>query len=161
MSKKWLWLLLLLGASKAKASPTKGKLTALPLASATETSPFGFRYHPAIKGHPWKHHNGLDLGAPAGSPVFAAGDGVVLKAGWTTGGYGNKVEIDHGEGLVTKYGHMLELPLVVTGERVQAGQQIGKVGSTGLSTGTHLHFETWVNGKVVDPKSIFPEIKKF
>ncbi len=160
MNKKWLLLLLLLGGSKKGSA--RQQLSALPLISATITSPFGFRYHPIKKDSEgkkaYKHHNGMDLAAPQGTPIFAAGDGVVLKAGWTNGGYGNKTEIDHGGGLVTKYGHQSKIT-VAPGEHVRAGQKIGEVGSTGMSTGNHLHFETWLNGKAVDPVKILPAIK--
>lgn len=147
-----------------EASAMNGKLTRYPLDSWRQSSGFGWRLHPVIKdengNRARRHHNGLDMAEVAGAPVYAAGDGTVIKAALTSGGYGNKVEIDHGNGLVTKYGHMLELPMVKAGDIVKAGTQIGKVGSTGMSTGNHLHFETVLNGKPVDPELYLPGITK-
>jgi murein DD-endopeptidase MepM/ murein hydrolase activator NlpD len=102
------------------------------------TSPFGWRNHP-IHGEQ-RFHSGIDLGAPHGSPVLASASGKVKFAG-SKGGYGLTVMVEHGEGSVeTLYGHLSEI-LVASGTWVEAGQIIGKVGSTGLSTGPHLHFE--------------------
>jgi murein DD-endopeptidase MepM/ murein hydrolase activator NlpD len=97
-----------------------------------------------------RQHEGIDLAAATGTPVRAAAGGVVRKASWY-GGYGNAVIIDHGNGVSTLYGHNSALTVAV-GERVQAGQTIAKVGSTGDSTGPHLHFEVEVSGKKVDPR---------
>lgn len=97
-----------------------------------------------------REHEGIDLAAAAGTPVRAAAGGVVRKASWY-GGYGNAVIIDHGNGVSTLYGHNSALTVAV-GDRVQAGQTIAKVGSTGDSTGPHLHFEVEVNGKKTDPR---------
>jgi len=94
-------------------------------------------------------HTGVDLGCGNGTPIGAAGDGVVVSAGWN-GGYGNAVVIDHGNGLATLYGHQSSLA-ASPGQRVSTGQTIGYVGSTGYSTGPHLHWEVWVNGTPVDP----------
>jgi murein DD-endopeptidase MepM/ murein hydrolase activator NlpD len=96
----------------------------------------------------WRH-SGLDIGLPYGSPVYAAEDGVVLEARWF-GGYGNMVLIRHDSGLVTRYGHNSRL-LVTAGERVVRGQTIARVGSTGRSTGPHIHFEVYANGRRVNP----------
>ncbi len=96
-----------------------------------------------------RNHKGLDLAAKKGTSIFAVSDGVVTFSGWN-GGYGYLVVIDHGNGYVTKYGHASEL-LVANGERVVAGQVIAKVGSTGNSTGNHLHFEVLVNGVNYNP----------
>jgi murein DD-endopeptidase MepM/ murein hydrolase activator NlpD len=107
-------------------------------------------------GHRWgTQHEGIDIAAGSGSPVRAATDGVVKKASWY-GGYGNAVIIDHGAGVQTLYGHNSALN-VKPGDRVQAGQVIAKVGSTGDSTGPHLHFEVQVDGKAVNPR---PWLKK-
>jgi murein DD-endopeptidase MepM/ murein hydrolase activator NlpD len=95
-------------------------------------------------------HEGIDIAAGSGSAIRAAGDGVVKKASWY-GGYGNAVIIDHGKGVQTLYGHASKLD-VREGERVRAGQVIAKVGSTGDSTGPHLHFEVELDGKKVDPR---------
>lgn len=95
-------------------------------------------------------HNGQDFIAAEGTPILAAGPGVVIANGWI-GTYGNAVYIDHGGGLVTRYAHMLALPPVGRGQHVEQGDRIGFVGSTGASTGPHLHFEIVKNGVRVDP----------
>jgi len=99
-------------------------------------------------------HPGIDLAAGAGTPIHAAGAGKVIKANPNTdgSGYGNYVIIDHGNGLQTLYGHMLNAPTVQEGATVQKGQDIGVVGSTGQSTGNHLHFEVNQNGKHLNPR---------
>jgi murein DD-endopeptidase MepM/ murein hydrolase activator NlpD len=96
-----------------------------------------------------KFHYGIDFGAGAGSPIRAAAAGKVLSAGWI-GGYGNTTIIDHGGGMATLYAHQSSFG-VSAGQQVSAGQTIGAVGSTGNSTGPHLHFEVRVNGQAVDP----------
>jgi murein DD-endopeptidase MepM/ murein hydrolase activator NlpD len=93
-------------------------------------------------------HEGIDIAAPAGSPITAAASGTVIYAGWF-GGYGNLVVIDHGGGVATAYGHMSAI--YATGGAVEQGQSIGAVGTTGHSTGNHLHFEVRINGSPVDP----------
>jgi len=114
------------------------------------TSPYGLRRHP-ILGYV-RMHSGVDFGAAWGSPIFAVSDGVVTFAG-RHGGHGNYVKLDHGGGLGTGYGHMSRIA-VVPGAHVQAGQVIGYVGSSGLSTGPHLHYEAYQNGRTVNPLSI-------
>jgi murein DD-endopeptidase MepM/ murein hydrolase activator NlpD len=94
-------------------------------------------------------HEGIDIGAPYGAPIGAADGGTVIYAGWL-GGYGNLVVLDHGNGLSTAYGHQSDI-VVGVGQSVAQGQLIGYVGSTGHSTGPHLHFEVRVNGSPVDP----------
>lgn len=111
------------------------------------TSPFGLRTHP-ILGYQ-RLHSGMDFGADYGSPIMSADSGVVIFAGWY-GGYGNTVIVDHGNGLTTLYAHAEEL-YVEEGQGVQRGQAIAAVGSTGLSTGPHLHFEVRRDGEPVDP----------
>ncbi len=111
------------------------------------TSGFGWRIHP-ILGYR-RFHAGIDFGADYGTVIFAADQGTVILAGWY-GGYGNAVVIDHGNGLTTLYGHASEL-YVSEGQTVQRGQPIAAVGSTGLSTGPHLHFEVRTSGNPVDP----------
>ncbi len=111
------------------------------------TSPFGYRPHPILKRK--KLHTGIDIGVPSGNSIVAAGNGTVLYAGWL-GGYGKAVMIDHGGGIVTLYAHNSSL-LVQEGARVTRGKVIAKSGSTGMSTGPHLHFEVRKNGDYVDP----------
>ena len=120
-----------------------------PLASDLEmTSPFGVRIDPFV--HAPSMHTGMDFHATVGDPIYATAAGTVVKAGWE-GGYGQMVEIDHGEGLSTRYGHMSAIGVAV-GQKVRAGQVIGRVGSTGRSTGPHLHYETRINGEAVNPE---------
>lgn len=115
-----------------------------------QTSSFGLRYHP-ILGYS-RMHQGIDYGAPMGSPIIAATDGIVNFAGWH-GGHGNYVQISHDGALKTGYAHMSRI-IAHVGERVRAGQLIGYVGSTGLSTGPHLHFEVFRNGQAVNPAGV-------
>ncbi len=114
---------------------------------STITSSYGMRYHPILKVR--KLHSGMDIGAPSGANIVAADAGKVIYSGWMTG-YGNTVVIDHGAGKSTLYGHQSRI-LVSNGQTVSKGQIIGKVGSTGWSTGAHLHFEVRVNGSPVNP----------
>ena len=114
------------------------------------SSPFGERYHP-ILGYV-RMHKGVDLAAAAGTPIVAAADGKVVGAGWH-GGYGQQVEIAHASGLETTYGHMSRIAARI-GQVVSKGQVIGWVGSTGLSTGPHVHFEVTRNGRPVNPLSV-------
>ncbi len=99
-------------------------------------------------------HEGIDLVAPVGTPVRTAGPGVVQQAGWDDE-LGNFVEIRHGFGYVTVYGHCRDLS-VAPGDRVDAGQEIGTLGGTGNASGPHLHFEVWKNGEAVDPRTVIP-----
>jgi murein DD-endopeptidase MepM/ murein hydrolase activator NlpD len=114
------------------------------------TSGFGARRHP-ILGYT-RMHSGVDFGAPYGSPIYAVGDATVSFAGWH-GGHGNFVKLEHGNGYGTGYGHMSRIA-VSPGSHVRAGQIIGYVGSTGLSTGPHLHYELYQNGVKVNPLSV-------
>lgn len=114
------------------------------------TSSFGIRMHPLLGF--MRMHKGLDIGAPYGSPIRAAIDGVVQFAG-RNAGYGNFVKLAHSGGLASGYGHMSRIA-VRPGMRVKRGQVIGYVGSTGLSTGPHLHWEVWRNGLAVNPRTI-------
>lgn len=115
--------------------------------SGTITSPYGYRQNP-FGGAP-DFHPGLDIAAPMGTTVTAAAAGTVISAGWY-GGYGNYILIDHGGGMATGYGHLSQI-FVSNGQQVQKGQAIGAVGSTGHSTGPHLHFEVRLHGKTTDP----------
>jgi murein DD-endopeptidase MepM/ murein hydrolase activator NlpD len=112
------------------------------------TSGFGVRTDPFL-GRP-AMHTGLDFRAATGDPIRATANGKVSSAGWA-GGYGQMVEVDHGNGLATRYGHMSKI-LVKVGDPIKIGQVIGLVGSTGRSTGSHLHYETRIDGEAVDPQ---------
>ena len=114
------------------------------------TSYFGNRYHPIL--HFTRFHAGLDIGAGWGSPIVAAGDGQVITAGWA-GGYGREVRIAHGGGVMSLYGHMSQI-VATPGSFVRRGQLIGYVGSSGLSTGPHLHFEVRQSGQPVNPLGV-------
>jgi murein DD-endopeptidase MepM/ murein hydrolase activator NlpD len=112
------------------------------------TSPFGIRIHPILKRIAM--HAGIDLRGDLGEPVRATATGKVTIAGRQRG-YGNVVEISHGNGLTTRFGHLSEISVKI-GQVVRIGEIVGKIGSTGLSTGPHLHYETRINGKAVDPQ---------
>ncbi len=113
-----------------------------------ETSPFGVREDPFL--HEPAMHTGMDIRGEVGEPVHATAAGRVSIAGWD-GGYGNLVEIDHGNGLATRYGHLSQIDVHV-GDEVRIGQVIGLIGSTGRSTGPHLHYETRIDGEPVNPE---------
>jgi murein DD-endopeptidase MepM/ murein hydrolase activator NlpD len=136
------------GGDTGSWSPGGGAL-ARPV-SGSITSVFGMRYHPIL--HYWRLHGGIDFGVPCGTPVHAAAAGSVVRAGWA-GGFGNQVVIDHGRvrgvGLASSSNHLSRI--VVYGGRVGRGQLIGYSGTTGLSTGCHLHFEVYRNGARVNP----------
>jgi murein DD-endopeptidase MepM/ murein hydrolase activator NlpD len=112
------------------------------------TSGFGVRSDPFL-GRP-AMHSGVDFRAAKGDPVRVTANGKVVSAGWS-GGYGRMIEVDHGNGLATRYGHLSEIDVKV-GQTVKIGDVIGEAGSTGRSTGPHLHYETRVNGVAVDPQ---------
>ena len=114
------------------------------------TSYFGYRYHPIL--HFSRFHAGIDIGAGWGSPIVAAADGEVVRAGWA-GGYGRQVRIAHGSGIVSSYAHMSEI-VAQPGSFVHQGQLIGYVGSSGLSTGPHVHYEVTRDGTPVNPLSV-------
>lgn len=122
------------------ASPVNGRIT----------SPFGMRVHPILRYS--RMHWGIDIGAGYGSPVYAVTDATVTYAGWR-GGAGNTVKLDHGGGIGTGYLHLSRIAATV-GSRVRRGQIIGYVGSTGLSTGPHLHYELYRNGSAINPQSV-------
>ena len=118
-----------------------------PLAASTTTSSYGMREHPVLGG--MKQHKGIDLAAPVGTPVYATADGTVKRADWFSS-YGLYVAIEHGGDLETRYAHMSRLA-VAAGEHVRKGEIIGYVGTTGRSTGPHLHYEVRVGGEAVNP----------
>jgi murein DD-endopeptidase MepM/ murein hydrolase activator NlpD len=114
---------------------------------------FGFRRNP-FGGRTYEFHAGMDIDGEKGDPIVAPGNGVIIKAGWQ-GGYGYMIEIDHGNGLTTRYGHLSKIEVEI-GESVQRGQLIGLIGSTGRSTGPHLHYELRINDKPVNPRLFLP-----
>ena len=118
-----------------------------PAAYTRISSPFGYRMHPTLGV--MKFHNGVDLAAPAGSAILAAYDGTVISAAYNDS-MGNYVMINHGDGVYTIYMHASAL-YVSTGQKVSKGDTIAAVGTTGRSTGNHLHFGVRVNGEYVDP----------
>lgn len=117
------------------------------------TSEFGYRADPFTKQK--KGHGGIDLGMPKGTPIYSALSGTVMLVRYSTTGYGYHVVVDHGGGVITLYGHCSKI-LVSEGEKVTVGQEIAKVGSTGRSTGNHLHFEIRVNGEKQNPRNYLP-----
>ncbi|XAS67378.1 M23 family metallopeptidase [Micrococcaceae bacterium Sec5.7] len=131
----------------SKAAAPKGLRA--PLASMTVSSPFGYRFNP-LTGASGELHTGMDVPAPANTPVSAAGAGTVTEAGWSQFGGGNRIVVDHGNGLKTTYNHLATIGVSV-GQVLAQGAQIAGVGTTGNSTGNHLHFEVMVNDQVVNP----------
>ncbi|MBC2670328.1 M23 family metallopeptidase [Novosphingobium piscinae] len=119
----------------------------VPVEGVRLTSDFGMRWHPVLGGR--RAHKGVDLAAPAGTPIRASADGVVERADWFAG-YGLYVALEHGGQIETRYGHMSRLN-VAAGQRVRKGDVIGYVGSTGRSTGPHLHYEVRIGGEAVNP----------
>lgn len=143
-----------------------GQLTNLPMTEYVITQSFGAQNSGYLG---YSTHLGIDFDYQDASPIYATGDGIVLYSGCNDtncgnmmdgnayySGFGNMVLIDHGDGLWTIYGHILEHPMVEIGDSVSAGTQIGKLGNTGNSTGSHLHFEVQKNGQVVDPDTYLP-----
>ncbi len=133
-----------------QARPGPGTLIS-PLGKLHPSSPFGPRTNP-VTGSAGEFHTGQDYAAACGTPVHSADEGTVREVGWHPWGGGNRVEIDHGNGLVTTYNHMQSVA-VRKGEMVSASDVVGLVGSTGSSTGCHLHFETIMNGTLTDPSA--------
>ncbi|HUQ33786.1 MAG TPA: M23 family metallopeptidase, partial [Pyrinomonadaceae bacterium] len=114
----------------------------------TRSNPFG--------GSSIEFHKGQDIAAPTGTPVSVTADGVIIIAGWVKG-YGNGIYVDHGNGITTRYGHLSRIDVVV-GQTVKQGERIGLVGSTGRSTGPHLHYEVRINGEPTSPILYLPSI---
>lgn len=125
-----------------------------PIANSYITSGFGRRADPINGGR--GNHKGIDFEANVGDPVLAVADGVISYSA-SRSGYGNTVEVDHGNGYVTRYAHNSRLVRKV-GELVRAGQEIARAGSTGRSTGAHVHFEVWENGRVVNPRKFLSRV---
>ena len=121
--------------------------SAMPLTDARLSSGYGMRNHPVLGGR--RGHKGVDLAAPTGTPVYATADGVVRKADWFSS-YGKYISIEHGASLQTRFAHLSDM-VVSAGDKVKKGDLIGYVGSTGRSTGPHLHYEVRVDGVAVDP----------
>ncbi len=121
-----------------------------PLSTTRVTSRFGNRFHPILRV--WRHHNGVDYGAPQGTPVWAVSGGIVTFSGWNKG-YGNYVCIKHDNGYESRYGH-LKAKFVNVGQRVKQKQRIGLVGMTGIASGPHLDFQLLVKGKHINPLSV-------
>ena len=119
-----------------------------PVRTAEFTSGYGTRTDPFRGGA--ARHQGIDLAAPVGTPIYATAEGTVNEAGYNSGGYGNLIKLDHGKGIETRYGHLSAI-MVKAGQRVTRGQQIGRMGSTGRSTGSHLHYEVRIDGRAVNP----------
>jgi len=119
-----------------------------PVKTADFMSAYGHRRDP-FEGRT-KMHQGIDLAAPIGTPIYATADGVISAAGWNSGGYGNLIKVDHGKGIETRYAHLSSIA-VRPGQRVRRGELIGRMGSTGRSTGSHLHYEVRIDGKAVNP----------
>jgi murein DD-endopeptidase MepM/ murein hydrolase activator NlpD len=127
-------------------------LVRMPIVGGRFTSGFGMRFHP-ILGYA-RIHTGVDWAAPIGTPIFAAGNGTIVQAGWDAG-YGRRIVIQHANGYMTTYNHMSGFARGATvGAHVRQGQAIGYLGETGLATGPHLHYEVLVNGHFVDPMKI-------
>jgi murein DD-endopeptidase MepM/ murein hydrolase activator NlpD len=127
----------------------------VPEGASKGTGAFGWPTAGQITQGYWEHHRALDIGAWKGAPVLAADSGYVVAAGWDDSGYGRTVVIDHGNGFQTRYAHM-QVYYVEVGDSVAKGQQIGEVGSTGNSTGPHLHFEVIQNGVLRNPFGYLP-----
>ena len=151
-----------MGLSLARMAALERALDGIPQvvpAASEVSSTFGYRRDPFNGGGAM--HNGIDFKGAVGSPILAAGSGKVVHVGWK-GGYGKTVEIEHGNGMITRYAHMSRFD-VELGETVEAGEKIGGIGSTGRSTGPHLHFEVRIGGKAVNPRKFLetaPDVLK-
>ncbi len=132
------------------SATTDAGFTGLPV-NGRISSPFGMRMHPIKRV--WKMHNGVDFAAPCGTPIYSPADGVVIEAGYA-GGYGYRVIVDHGGGLTTSYSHLPGIEISV-GTKLKAGQRLGSVGTSGLSTGCHLHWMAMRDGTPFDPMSVY------
>jgi len=135
------------GSETSVEQPTVSIPSLMPVDRARISSGYGMRNHPVLRKR--RKHNGIDLAAPTGTPVYATADGVVTRANWFSS-YGLYISIDHGADLETRYAHLSKLA-VADGERIRKGDVIGYVGSTGRSTGPHLHYEIRIDGVAVNP----------
>jgi murein DD-endopeptidase MepM/ murein hydrolase activator NlpD len=142
-----------LAATKAGATPSNVP-SIWPVTGPLRTG-YGMRNDP-FGGPSVEFHKGQDIAAPTGTPVNATADGVVVIAGWVKG-YGNGIYIDHGNGISTRYGHLSRIDVVV-GQPIKQGQHLGLVGSTGRSTGPHLHYEVRINGQAINPLTYLPPV---
>jgi murein DD-endopeptidase MepM/ murein hydrolase activator NlpD len=129
------------------AQPTVSVPSRMPLEGAALTSGYGMRTHPVLGGR--RQHTGIDLAAPTGTPVYATADGVVSRADWYSS-YGLYIAVEHGASMQTRYAHLSRVAVTV-GDSVKKGDLIGYVGSTGRSTGPHLHYEVRIDGLAVNP----------
>ena len=130
----------------ANISLPGGTTPAIWPARGVVSSPYGLRWNGS------DFHPGIDIANDMGTPILATADGVVRVAGWNDGGYGNMVDIDHGNGIMTRYGHAMQVA-VTAGQHVRRGQVIAYMGSTGFSTGPHVHYEVRINGQAVNPSA--------
>ncbi|MGY6550501.1 MAG: M23 family metallopeptidase [Erythrobacter sp.] len=135
------------GSSIPTERPVVSVPSRMPLAGSVMTSSFGMRTHPVLGGK--RRHSGIDLAAPTGTPVYATADGIVSRADWFSS-YGLYISLEHGASLQTRYAHLSRVA-VAAGDTVKKGDLIGYVGSTGRSTGPHLHYEVRVDGLAVNP----------
>ncbi|WP_084033583.1 M23 family metallopeptidase [Arthrobacter sp. 35/47] len=135
------------------AEPPKQSGLGAPLAEMTTVSTFGYRTNP-LTGVPGEMHTGIDLTGSCSTPVTAAASGTISEAGWSPYGGGNRIVVDHGNGLKTTYNHLATIAVGV-GQTVARGEFVGGVGTTGNSTGCHLHFEVMINDTLVDPSTWF------
>lgn len=153
--------------SEASEAPPTRRLSTLKSSTASSNIPsiwpvtgilrsgVGVRSNP-FGGSSLEYHKGQDISAPTGTPVYATADGVVVIAKWVRG-YGNGIYVDHGNGISTRYGHLSRID-VVAGQTVKRGEQLGLVGSTGRSTGPHLHYEVRINGQPTSPLPYLPSV---
>jgi len=142
-------------ATAATSTARRGSVSipsGMPVETTRLSSGFGMRVHPVLGGR--RAHKGIDLPAPTGTPIHATADGTVAMADWFSG-YGLYVQLEHGGAMETRYGHMSRIA-VAAGQTVHKGDVIGYVGSTGRSTGPHLHYEVRVNGEAVNPAAYLP-----
>lgn len=138
---------------RTASTPSVAVPSRTPLNNYRMSSNYGMRTHPVLGG--LRGHKGIDMAAPSGTPIYATADGLVSKAEWFSS-YGNFISISHGAELETRFGHLSRIA-VSSGQRVRKGDLIGYVGSTGRSTGPHLHYEVRVAGQAVDPSPYMTE----